>query len=107
MKLQRLAIAPDQLQDQQILLTSGQQHYLSRVLRLRQGDRFVAIDGRGQWWLAALSGTQAQILEPIQIQTELPVSITLLMALPKGNGDRKSTRLNSSHSGESRMPSSA
>ena len=24
-----------------------------------------------------------------------------------GNGDRKSTRLNSSHSGESRMPSSA
>ena len=86
MKLQRLAIAPDQLQDQQILLTSGQQHYLSRVLRLRQGDRFVAMDGRGQWWLAALSGTQAQILEPIQIQTELPVAITLLMALPKGNG---------------------
>ena len=30
-----------------------------------------------------------------------------LDALERGGGDRKSTRLNSSHSGESRMPSSA
>ena len=31
----------------------------------------------------------------------------LMMALLMTTGDRKSTRLNSSHSGESRMPSSA
>jgi len=30
--------------------------------------------------------TQAQILEPIPVQTELPVAITLMLALPKGNG---------------------
>lgn len=84
-QLQRLAIAPSQLQDKQILLTTGQKHYLSRVLRLREGDRFIAMDGQGHWWLAVL-GDPAQILEPISIQTELPVSITLIVALPKGNG---------------------
>ena len=85
-QLQRLAIAPSQLQDQEILLTTGQYHYLSRVLRLREGDRFIVIDGQGSWWLAVLTQSKAQILEPISIQTELPVSITLIAALPKGNG---------------------
>ena len=86
-QLQRLAIAPSQLQSpQQILLTAQQQHYLGCVLRLRNGDRFIAMDGLGQWWLAQLGGAEAQILEPIQIQTELPVSITLMVALPKGSG---------------------
>ena len=33
--------------------------------------------------------------------------VTLFMTPPEGSQDRKSTRLNSSHSGESRMPSSA
>ena len=85
-QLQRVAIAPSQVQDQQILLTPQQQHYLGRVLRLRAGDRVLAMDGQGQWWLVMLGGAQAQILEPIHIQTELSVSITLMVALPKGNG---------------------
>lgn len=85
-QLQRLAIAPSQLQDQQILLTTQQKHYLGRVLRLEDGDRFIAMDGQGQWWLAQLIGAEAQILKPILVQTELPVSITLMVALPKGNG---------------------
>jgi 16S rRNA (uracil1498-N3)-methyltransferase len=85
-QLQRLAIAPSQLQDQQILLTPQQQHYLGRVLRLCSGDRFIAMDGQGQWWLAVLGVAEAQIVEPIPVQTELPVSITLMVALPKGNG---------------------
>ncbi len=86
-QLQRLAIAPSQLQDGKIIiLTTQQQHYLGNVLRLGSGDRFIAMDGLGQSWLAQLGGAEAQILELIQIQTELPVSITLMVALPKGNG---------------------
>ncbi|MEH1900481.1 16S rRNA (uracil(1498)-N(3))-methyltransferase [Nostoc sp.] len=85
-QLQRIAIAPSQLQQGQILLTKEQQHYLGRVLRLREGDRFIAMDGRGKWWLAQLAGEQAQVLEPLTVETELPVSITLMVALPKGNG---------------------
>ncbi|MBW4635438.1 MAG: 16S rRNA (uracil(1498)-N(3))-methyltransferase [Iphinoe sp. HA4291-MV1] len=85
-QLQRIAIAPSQLQQEQILLTSQQQHYLGRVLRLRDRDRFIAMDGKGKWWLAQLEGEKAQIVESITVQTELPISITLMVALPKGNG---------------------
>ncbi|MBP5974097.1 16S rRNA (uracil(1498)-N(3))-methyltransferase [Brasilonema sp. CT11] len=85
-QLQRIAIAPSQFQQEQILLTKEQQHYLERVLRLREGDRFIAINGKGKWWLAQLEGEKAQILESLTVETELPVSITLMVALPKGNG---------------------
>ena len=37
----------------------------------------------------------------------LPQSAVNAIRKARENGDRKSTRLNSSHSGESRMPSSA
>ncbi|MBW4669253.1 MAG: 16S rRNA (uracil(1498)-N(3))-methyltransferase [Cyanomargarita calcarea GSE-NOS-MK-12-04C] len=85
-QLQRIAIAQTQLQESKILLTPEQLHYLVRVLRLREGDRFIAMDGMGKWWLAILAGEQAEVLEAMVVETELPVAITLLVALPKGNG---------------------
>ncbi|TAF09360.1 MAG: 16S rRNA (uracil(1498)-N(3))-methyltransferase [Nostocales cyanobacterium] len=85
-QMQRITIQLSQIQENQILLTPQQQHYLLRVLRLRDGDKFIAMDGMGKWWLTQLIETQGQILELLQVKTELPVSITLMMALPKGNG---------------------
>ncbi|MDB9512076.1 16S rRNA (uracil(1498)-N(3))-methyltransferase [Kamptonema animale CS-326] len=87
-QLQRLAIAPSQLQDRQIILTAQQQHYLYRVLRLREGDRFLAMDGRGHCWLAELAAIDAVavIQEEVFIKSELNVDVTLMVALPKGNG---------------------
>ncbi|BAY96138.1 hypothetical protein NIES37_00650 [Tolypothrix tenuis PCC 7101] len=85
-QLQRIAIAPSQLQAGEISLTKEQQHYLARVLRLREGDRFIAMDGKGKWWLTQLVGEQGQVLEALVVETELPVSITLMVALPKGSG---------------------
>ena len=49
-----------QNQNGQILLTVEQQHYLKRVLRLRTGDRFVVMDGRGSVWNAELQEDTAQ-----------------------------------------------
>jgi 16S rRNA (uracil1498-N3)-methyltransferase len=84
---QRLVVEPSQIRDRHIVLTSQQQHYLNRVLRLGVGDRFIVMDGQGHSWLAALANVdQAQILEPITVQSELPVAITLVAALPKGSG---------------------
>jgi 16S rRNA (uracil1498-N3)-methyltransferase len=85
-QLQRITIHPQQLQANQLLLTPQQQHYLLRVLRLRDGDKFIIMDGMGKWWLARLQGEQGEVLEPLEVKTELPVAITLMMALPKGNG---------------------
>lgn len=87
-QLQRLVISPQQHKEGEIFLTSSQQHYLSRVLRLKAGDRFIAMDGQGSWWVSELEGslTQAKILESLCVQTELPGTVTLMAALPKGNG---------------------
>ena len=88
-QLQRLAVNAAQICDRTINLTPEQQHYLHRVLRLNQGDKFIAMDGRGHWWLAVLeaqeTGLFASIAEEIAVNRELPVALTLIAALPKGN----------------------
>lgn len=84
-QLQRLTIQPSQLQQNQVLLTPQQKHYLLRVLRLQDGDEFISMDGMGKWWLTRLTADTAQILQPLTPKTELPLSITLMLALPKGN----------------------
>jgi len=85
-QLQRVTINPNQIQQEHILLTPQQQHYLIRVLRLQDGDRWIAMDGMGKWWLVELVGDRGHILEILPVKTELPVNITLIVALPKSNG---------------------
>jgi 16S rRNA (uracil1498-N3)-methyltransferase len=95
-QLQRLTISPDQIAAQEILLNAPQRHYLCNVLRLGQGDRFIAIDGQGNGWLASLDAQSATLLEPVIAKTELPISVTLLIALPKNGMDdivRQATEL--------------
>lgn len=86
-KLQRVVIAPEQLTGTEIVLSADRQHYLQRVLRLSPGARFIAMTGRGQAWLSQLgeAGT-ARIVTEISWQSELPVPVTAIVALPKGSG---------------------
>ena len=57
---------------------------------------------------SVISYVVAQILHQTVAEIELPPAFNLPGCLPDHvSSDRKSTRLNSSHSGESRMPSSA
>jgi 16S rRNA (uracil1498-N3)-methyltransferase len=95
-QLQRLTVQPQQIQGTRIDLTTAQWHYLHRVLRLHPGDRFIAMNGQGDWWLSLLGDRVAEILEPIAAKTELPIAITLLVALPKNGMDdivRQATEL--------------
>ncbi len=82
----RLTIKNTQIRDRQITLTPAQQHYLLRVLRLKTGDRFIAMNGLGQAWIAEIIETSANIIEPLNIDNELSQSISLITALPKGSG---------------------
>ncbi len=83
--MQRITITPEQLQNEQITLTFEQQHYLYRVLRLQKGDKFIAMDGMGKWWLSQLNPEGAEILQQLIVESELPIPVTLMVALPKGN----------------------
>lgn len=82
----RLVVTPEQIKENQITLDAQQLHYLLRVLRLGNGDRFFAMDGRGNTWLTEIREQSARIIESIEVKTELPVALTLINALPKGNG---------------------
>ena len=84
--LYRLVFAPSQQTKEIVALTTEQQHYLKRVLRFQVGDRFIAMNGGGQSWLAELKGETARLLELVSLKTELTVNLTLITALPKGNG---------------------
>lgn len=99
--MQRVVVDPAQIDAERLTLTIAQRHYLQRVLRLKAGDRFLALDGRGQIWAATLAPDGAQAsLTPIS--TEAPSRsahqprITLAAGLPKQGFDevvRQATEL--------------
>ena len=60
--IQRVTIDPEQFSVDKvaIALSAEQTHYLTRVLRLKAGDRFIAQDGTGSQWLAAIAQQSQQ-----------------------------------------------
>ncbi|MEM8829665.1 MAG: 16S rRNA (uracil(1498)-N(3))-methyltransferase [Cyanobacteria bacterium P01_G01_bin.19] len=82
----RLVIAPEQIAKNLINLDSQQLHYLLRVLRLKKGDRFIALDGTGNSWIAEIGDQSAIMIESVELDTELPITLSLITALPKGKG---------------------
>jgi 16S rRNA (uracil1498-N3)-methyltransferase len=85
--VQRITIDPDRIQGDRLTLDRSQERYLTKVIRLKVGDRFQAIDGRGKLYLAQLDLDGAIVLEVTEILTpDLPFEITLILAVPKGNG---------------------
>jgi 16S rRNA (uracil1498-N3)-methyltransferase len=83
--VQRLVVNPSQIQGSCLTLTTEQWHYLRRVLRLAAGAQFIALDGAGQQWQAALTTTEqvATLMAPIIPAVTASVDITLAAALPK------------------------
>lgn len=86
--MHRFYLPPTQSRDDALFLTGGEAHHALHVLRVRQGERVVVLDGAGQELLC-----EAQKLEPKSVQLAvvqrntvppLPCQITLLQAVPKG-----------------------
>ena len=91
-RLQRLTLQPHQLITplqiaSSIALTSEQRHYLGNVLRLGNGDQFIALDRQGGWWLAELSANLdlAVVSDRLENHAEFSAQVHLGIAMPKGN----------------------
>lgn len=108
--VQRITIKPQQIQGSVMTLESDQTHYLTRVLRLTPGHRFIAQDGQGQQWEAALTErpNQATIIKTLATRNssaglsgQLSAPLRLVAALPKGNSFdqvvRQATELGVTH----------
>ncbi|MEM1310047.1 MAG: 16S rRNA (uracil(1498)-N(3))-methyltransferase [Cyanobacteria bacterium P01_H01_bin.153] len=90
--MQRVIVDPAQIEADRLALTDAQRHYLRRVLRLKAGDRFWALDGHGQMWEATLQadGETALLRATIPVaDSQLPTKpkITLAACLPKQGFD--------------------
>ena len=84
--LYRLVISPQQIQENKINLDKSQRHYLTNVVRLNDGDNFIALDGQGLCWRSKLTHDGAYIVEELTENRELAIAVTLMVALPKGSG---------------------
>jgi 16S rRNA (uracil1498-N3)-methyltransferase len=93
-ELRRLLIDPHRLVGRglELPLEAGELHYLRRVLRLREGDRFGLADGVGHLWSAALTGATVAVLDqpldaPLQTEARPLLPLELAVALPKRDGE--------------------
>ena len=103
--VQRITVIAEQCRGSVLTLTADQAHYLVDVLRLSVGDRFIAQDGEGTQWTAALKATsakpfQANILETLH-HTTTTAPLRLIAAPTKGNSFdqviRQATELGVTH----------
>lgn len=70
---------------ERLLLSADVSRYLTRVMRLGAGDRFVALDGLGHAYEAVLESPASAILGPEAPAHEPGVGVRLIQALPKGD----------------------
>ena len=95
--LRRLLINPTRLPagpsaGAELELDRQELHYLTRVLRLRPGDRFAVVDGAGRLWTAFLGPDDQALLEqapsaPLASEPPPAPPLHLALALPKRDAD--------------------
>jgi len=94
-ELRRLLLSSERLQTVAegglLALEASEQHYLSRVLRLRPGDGFAVVDGAGHLWQATLQPSGAQLLQPLdqplQCEPASSPALKLAVALPRRDAE--------------------
>ncbi|HVA46831.1 MAG TPA: 16S rRNA (uracil(1498)-N(3))-methyltransferase [Pirellulales bacterium] len=77
----------------QTRLVEEEARHLAHVMRARTGDEVVVFDGSGAEWQARVAGigrrqVELDLLERREVDRELPLRITLAVALPKGDRQR-------------------
>ena len=88
--LTNVFVRPDQVRGDILTVSGGDASHLARVLRVRVGDRFNALDGTGTEYLVRiLSIGEKEIAGEIEARTprlsEARLRVTLGQALPKGD----------------------
>jgi 16S rRNA (uracil1498-N3)-methyltransferase len=76
--------------DETVALPRDEAEHLTRVLRIAAGDEVAVFDGRGHEYLARVIGAvrrdvRLQVLSRIEPANELPVAVTLVQAILKGD----------------------
>ncbi len=86
--MHRFFLSPDQCQNKELILTESEAHHAVDVLRVRDGERLMVLDGAGQELLCEAQrpdgkGLKLAVVQRNKVQP-LPYQITLFQAVPKG-----------------------
>ena len=86
----RFFVSPDAIADGKIRIDGGDAHHIARALRMAVGDEIDICDAEGREYSCRLSYIRddeciAEILSSGISEREMPVSVTLYMAMPKGD----------------------
>ncbi|MDB6015716.1 MAG: Ribosomal small subunit methyltransferase [Pedosphaera sp.] len=86
--MHRFYLPPEQCRDNTFLLTERESHHALHVLRVRDGERLMVLDGAGQELLCEARKQAHDQIKLAVVQRNsippLPYQITLLQAIPKG-----------------------
>ncbi len=86
--MHRFYLPPEQCKDNTLTLTEREAHHALHVLRVRDKERLMVLDGAGQELLCeARAGSKDQLTLTVVQRSfvpPLPYQITLLQAIPKG-----------------------
>lgn len=81
-------ITKDSIKEDKAIITGDEARHISRVLRMKKGDRVTLCDGEGTFYDAVLSSFEqdsvtADILSSRESETEPKVQITIYQGIPK------------------------
>lgn len=90
MQRHRFYTPPTQFTSSSALLDADEAHHLTRVLRLKEGNRVFVFDGAGAEWEAEIARVskrevELHLLAPLTDVVESPLRLTLAQALIKGD----------------------
>ena len=89
MTLRRFVIPPDAIADDRVIFRGGEARHAATVLRLRPGDRVIAVDGSGSERVVELITVSVREIVGRVIETRRSpprrIGVSLLQGLPKGS----------------------
>jgi 16S rRNA (uracil1498-N3)-methyltransferase len=88
--MQRYFVSNDQRTDVGVTITGEDARHISRVMRMKPGDPILVCDEAGQTFLCEIqeiyeTNVRCLIRETIEEKSELPIKVTLVQGLPKGD----------------------
>ena len=77
-------------EDNQFIISDEQYHHIVRVMRMKQDDKIICVSTNNEAYLCSLqevtdSIVVAAVEEKLENNVELPVSVTIVSGLPKGD----------------------
>ncbi|XEC96801.1 16S rRNA (uracil(1498)-N(3))-methyltransferase [Paenibacillus tarimensis] len=88
--MQRYFITPEQFGSAGVVITGNDAHHLTKVMRMKPGDKIIVGDGRGKEALVRISGLEpglvaADIIEMFASGQESEWLVTVAQSMPKGD----------------------